>query len=114
MLRDGVERHIPALPQNKSRACACYSMSMSVLDRRVQILLDPAQYAQLEREAARTGQSVAAVIRESISDRLTSGLASRSAAAERLLSSADPGDPPGEDWTEVKAAMEQELIGKLA
>jgi len=89
-------------------------MLMSVLDRRVQILLDPVQYAQLEREAARQGQSVAAVIRESIADRLAAARSSRSAAADRLLSSADsPGSSPEDDWPITKDALERDLIRKL-
>jgi hypothetical protein len=92
---------------------ACYCMHMSVLDRRVQILLDPAQYADVEREAARTGRSVAAVIREAIAARLASGEAARSAAAARLLQSADSDDAVGEDWEQSKAALEGSLGSKL-
>ena len=88
-------------------------MCMSTLERRVQILLDPKQYAQLEREAVRTGQSVAAIIRESIADRLAGSRSSRSAAARRLLLSADSVDSPEDDWSMTKSALEQELIGKL-
>ena len=88
-------------------------MCMSTLKRRVQILLDPHQYAQLEREAARRGQSVAAVIRESITQRLDDDRSGRAAAGRRLLMSADSVDSPGEDWSVIKAEMEQELVGKL-
>lgn len=88
-------------------------MCMSVLERRVQILVEPEQYSELEREAARTGRSVASLIRESIADHLASLRSSRSAAAERLLASADSVDSPADDWVVTKAALEQELIGKL-
>jgi len=77
------------------------------------VLLDPKQYAELEREAARTGQSVAAVIRDSISDRLSGSQLSRSAAARRLLMSADSAESPADDWSVIKAALEQELVQKL-
>jgi len=86
---------------------------MSVLERRVQILVDPEQYAELEREAARTGRSVASVIRESIADHLAGLQSSRSAAAERLLVSADSVDSPADEWADTKVAIEQELVGKL-
>jgi hypothetical protein len=86
-------------------------MSMSTLERRVQILLDPAQYADVEREAARTGQSVAAVIREAIAGRLASGFASRAAAAQRLIASADADD--GEDWSDAKEALADQLASRL-
>lgn len=83
------------------------------LDRRVQVLLDPKQYLAVEREAARSGQSVAAVIRDSIARRLAAGDSARAAAARRLLASADTTDPAGEDWADSKAALEGELTAKL-
>jgi hypothetical protein len=86
---------------------------MSVLDRRVQILVDPEQYAALEREAARTGRSVAAVIRLSIDEHLAGASPVRAAAAQRLLGFVDPDAPPGDDWSETKAAMARQLIDKL-
>ena len=84
-----------------------------VLDRRVQILLSPEQYSQLEREAARTGQSVAAVIRESITDHLSGSTSGRSAAAQRLLQAVEPAQSPADDWATTKSALEHELVGKL-
>ncbi len=86
-------------------------MCMSLLERRVQLLLDPRQYEQVEREARRTGQSVAAVIREAIADRVDRGQSARAAAAERLL--ARPADDtPEPDWPEIKAAMEDEFASR--
>jgi len=87
---------------------------MSVLDRRVQILVNPEQYSELEREARRTGRSVASLIRQSIDDHLAGLRTSRSAAAERLLLSADPAGDQQEDWDDTKSAMEQDLTGKLS
>ena len=86
---------------------------MSVLDRRVQILVNPEQYAELEREAQRTGRSVASLIRQSIADHLAGLRSSRAAAGGRLLRSADPVSDAQEDWDATKSAMEQELAGKL-
>ncbi|MCY7411533.1 MAG: ribbon-helix-helix protein, CopG family [Salinibacterium sp.] len=43
---------------------------MAILERRVQVLFDPAQYAALEAEAAAQRQSVASVIREAVDERL--------------------------------------------
>ena len=86
---------------------------MSTLERRVQILLDPGQYADVEREAIRTGQSVAAVIREAIAGRLASGNAARAAAAQRLLASADPDTESGEDWSDSKVALADQMVSKL-
>ena len=86
---------------------------MSTLDRRVQLLLDPQQYEDVEREAVRSGQSVAAVIREAIAARLASGTTARAAAARRLLVSADPDEDGGEDWSDVKSALADRLASKL-
>ena len=86
-------------------------MCMSTLDRRVQILLDPVQYEDVEKEAARTGQSVAAVIRDAIASRLASSGAARSAAARRLLASANA--EAAEDWSIAKAMLGDQLASKL-
>lgn len=88
-------------------------MCISRLDRRVQLLLDPQQYEDVEREAARSGQSVAAVIRAAIADRLASKDSARPAAAKRLLDSADSDAGPGAEWSEAKTAMEAELTSRL-
>ncbi|SDI89223.1 hypothetical protein SAMN05444157_0672 [Frankineae bacterium MT45] len=87
---------------------------MSKLDRRVQLLLEPSQYEQLEREAARAGGSVASVIRDAIDARLAAGQDVRAAAADRLLRSAESDDVPGEDWDAVKAGLEAALAGKIS
>lgn len=79
-------------------------MCMSVLDRRVQVLVNPEQFAALELEAARTGRSVAAVIRLSIDEHLAGASPARAAAA-RLLAFANPDAPSGNEWSETKIAM---------
>lgn len=79
----------------------------------MQILLDSDQYEQLEREAGRSGQSVAAVIRDAITVRLSAGDAARAAAVDWLLASADSDDVPGEDWADMKAAYEDALAAKF-
>lgn len=86
-------------------------MCMSTLERRVQILLDKEQYAQIEREAKRTKQSVAAVIRQAISARLATHESVRAAAAKRFLASADQGQ--GEDWMTAKETMESALSTRV-
>jgi predicted DNA-binding protein len=88
-------------------------MRMSVLDRRVQILLDAERYEHLEREASSRGQSVAAIIREAIDSRLATHDAPRQAAADYLLASADTSGAREDDWADVKAAMETDLAAKL-
>ncbi len=82
------------------------ALDRPTLDRRVQLLIDPEQYAQIEVEAARDGKSVAAVIREAITARLAKTGQRRAAAAQRLLNSADPVTASALDWTTEKAAIE--------
>ncbi len=86
---------------------------MSVLDRRVQLLLDQERYAALEREAQASHRSVAAVIREAIDARLDHGAAARRAAARRFLASVDPDDAPAVDWEVEKAAIENDMLRGL-
>ncbi len=79
------------------------------MERRVQLLLDPAQYAQVEVIAEREGKSVSAVIREAIGQRLTRNGDLRAVAAARLLSSTDEGEAAPIDWQVEKEAMERQL-----
>jgi hypothetical protein len=79
---------------------------MHMLNRRTQLLLDDARYARLDRRAHATGQSVAAVIREAIDDKLaaeTAG-AARRAAGDWLLAQSLPAAPEP-DWAETKRQM---------
>lgn len=86
---------------------------MSTLERRLQILLDWERYAQVESEAARSGRSVAAVIREAIDLRFSSDVVARTSAASAFLAAtAEPGGP-GDEWADVKAAMDADLAQRL-
>jgi hypothetical protein len=73
-------------------------MSMSKLNRRLQVLLDDERFDRLEREAARRGAPVASVVREAV-DRLLAEETDRRAAGDRLLA-APP--MPVDDWQVVK------------
>ena len=68
-------------------------MSMS-LTRRLQVLIDDERHGALEREAARTGRSVGAVVREALDDRLGLARPNARGAGARLL--AAPPAPVGE------------------
>lgn len=94
--------------------CAYYSMCMSTLDRRVQVLFDPAKYAALETEAAATNRSVAALIREAVDDRLKRSHIGKAEAVRRLFARADanPTDEPI-DWEAEKDAFEREYLRDL-
>jgi len=85
---------------------------MATLDRRVQILLDPAQYAALEHEASVQKQSVASLIREAVDERLNRSKQTKADALARLLASADVTGPPIV-WEEVKESFERDSLRDL-
>lgn len=80
---------------------------MATLERRVQVLFDPAEYAELEAEAAANHQSVGALIREAVGDRLDRRRRSSREALERLFASGDEAPTKGPiDWDAEKDAFE--------
>jgi hypothetical protein len=86
-------------------------MCMSTLERRVQVLFDPAEYDQLEALAQHERRSVGAIIRESVRRTLSTPTATRQAALARLFARAEttPRQPVG-DWNQVKASFERESL----
>lgn len=87
---------------------------MATLDRRVQLLLDADRYDALEREAQATGRSVAAVIRDSIDERLNRTGRSREAAVRRLLELAERNqDEAALEWDDTVAELEHTLTERL-
>jgi predicted DNA-binding protein len=89
-------------------------MCMSVMERRLQLLLDQERYDRVEQEARRSGRSVAAVIREAIDVRFESDFSIRAEAIRSLLE--ETREPVGvePDWSESKELMDRELDEKLA
>ena len=91
-----------------------YSMCMPTLQRRVQILFDPVQYAPLEEEAAANRQSVASIIREAVADRLNRRKRSKREAFERLASrSTAAGVPAPTDWQKEKDEFERSSLADI-
>lgn len=87
---------------------------MARLERRVQVLFDPAQYAALEQEAAAERQSVAAVIREAVDERLNRRRQTKQEALARLFARADEHpDPRPIDWEEEKESFERDFLRDL-
>lgn len=85
-------------------------MCMATLDRRVQVLFDPAQYAALEREANATNKSVGAIVREAVGERLRVGTTEKQAALARLLARADSLPNAGPiDWQKEKDSFDWDL-----
>lgn len=86
---------------------------MSVMERRLQLLLDQQRYELVEREAKASGRSVAAVIREAIDVRFADDVSLRMDAARRLLDTHPGSEAVEPDWAEVKAAMEESLAARF-
>lgn len=82
-----------------------YGLSMP-LTRRLQILLPPERFADLQAEARRNGTSIGAVVREAIDARLGQDdeARRRREAGERLLG-AEPVSIG--DWADVKREIEE-------
>ena len=62
-----------------------YAHVMSIMERRLQLLLDQERYDRVAAEAEQSGRSVAAVIREAIDVRFESSHRERRAAAATHL-----------------------------
>lgn len=93
----------------------CYCMCMSLMERRLQLLLDQARYDRVSEEAIASGRSVAAVIRDAIDQAYPSGDNERGRAlTEFLARSAEPTAGPGESWTEIKAQLADALDEELS
>ncbi len=58
---------------------------MSMLDRRLQVLIDVERWERLEREAERRSLSVSTVVREAIDERYPPGIAERRAGLQAVL-----------------------------
>jgi 16S rRNA U516 pseudouridylate synthase RsuA-like enzyme len=77
-------------------------MSMAVLGRRLQILIDEERYRRLEDRAAAEGRPVAALVRDAIDLAYPSHAEERRRGAEAFLS-LDP--MPVGDWEEMKGEI---------
>jgi hypothetical protein len=71
--------------------------------RRVQILMEPDEYADLARVAERRGASVGAVIRDAVRSHLQQALDERVEAVERITSM----NLQVGDWTDLKRDIEE-------
>lgn len=89
---------------------------MSVMEKRLQLLLDAHRWELVSREAERTQRSAASVIREAIDVHLAGQDESelRSAAALRLLARLDSRDREGEVASaDVGRALDEDLQAYL-
>jgi hypothetical protein len=87
---------------------------MATLERRVQILFDPAQYAALEELARSERMSVGAIVRETVDRRLADRRGARRAAFERMIASArEQEQAPMGDWEDVKEGFERDHLAGI-
>ncbi len=86
---------------------------MSVLERRLQVLLDQERFDRLSRESAATGRSIGALVREAIDLRYPAEVDIHMQAARGLLDLAGRDATPEPDWPEVKAELERDLARRL-
>jgi hypothetical protein len=77
---------------------------MSMLERRLQILLDRERYDRLAREAEARGTSVAQVVRDAIDWALPSTSRRRQEAASRILQAPDM---PVPDVAELRSELDE-------
>lgn len=83
---------------------------MSVLERRLQVLLDEQRFALLTDESRRTGRSVGAIVRDAIDRHFElADVASQRAAAVAFLLAQPAGEGPAEDWADAKKAYDDDL-----
>lgn len=86
---------------------------MATLDRRVQVLFDPAVYAALETEAEAERQSVASIIRDAVDERLRTRKTTKQEALDRLFASGDKNPSGPIDWKAEKDSLEREYLRNL-
>ncbi|MDR0283355.1 MAG: hypothetical protein LBI33_00465 [Propionibacteriaceae bacterium] len=80
---------------------------MPTLERRVQVLFEPEEYALLAAQAEREHRSVGSLVRQSVRQTLSPPAATRQAVLERLLARADADPRPVGDWAGVKDGFER-------
>lgn len=82
---------------------------MSMLDRRLQVLIDESRWSRLEHEAARRGVPVAVLVREAIDERFPGDADERRAALRAVLDAVpmDVPDPEGlrEELDAIRARL---------
>ncbi|MBL5972642.1 MAG: hypothetical protein D3X82_02400 [Candidatus Leucobacter sulfamidivorax] len=83
---------------------------MATLEKRVQVLFDPEQYALVEAAAKADGVSVGAFVREAVEMVLSEKGARASWQALWDRVDADPNRYEPVDWEDMKADWEREMV----
>ncbi len=89
-------------------------MHMPTLERRVQVLFNPQEYALLEAQARLEHRSVGSIVRESVRHTLSSTASARQSALARLLTRADASPAPEVgDWEQIKDSFERDSLREI-
>jgi hypothetical protein len=84
---------------------------MSMLDRRLQVLIDEERWSRLEHEAVRRGVPVALLVREAIDEKLPADLETRRAALQAVLDAEPmPVPEPSELRSELDAIRDTRRV----
>jgi hypothetical protein len=86
---------------------------MSVMERRLQLLLDQPRYDRVASAAKESGRSVAAVIRDAIDLAYPGGEELRAESWSALLLETETPSGPAEDWATIKEALLDDREAKL-
>ena len=92
-----------------------YDDVMSVMEKRLQLLLDAHRYDLVSSEAKRTGRSVASVIRDAIDQHLEPDdeREKRAAALRAFLDLIEEHPGPASGWSQMKAELGEDLESYL-
>jgi hypothetical protein len=83
---------------------------MSMLDRRLQVLIDEARWSRLEREASKRGVPVAVLVREAIDERFPGNAEERRAALQAILDAEPMQVPEPSDLRNELEAVRSRLV----
>lgn len=88
---------------------------MSVLEKRLQVLIDEERFARLEAESQATGRSIGSIVRDAIDVRLaeSNDRVRRRAAGARLLAATAEASGREPDWADTKVELEEALGRRL-
>jgi hypothetical protein len=84
---------------------------MSMLNRRLQVLIDQDRWVRLERESERRGVPVAVLVRDAIDERYPSGAPERRAALQAVLQAEPMTVPEPDELHEELEAIRARALG---
>ena len=86
---------------------------MSALEQRLQVLINESQKARLDREAAATGRSVGAIVREAIDLRYSLDEPAKAVALQWIIEHGAKDHEEWADWQEIKAGILDDISARV-